>query len=265
MKNLILIKLGGSAITHKNKVKSANLKIIRQLAKEISMAQTKTKDLLIIGHGQGSFAHIPAAKYKTKDGMVNKNSPLGLTLVRKECIELNNIILKELLDAQIPAFCIEAHSTITTKNKKLKTIFIEPYLNALKFGLVPVVYGDTPTDEKIGWTIFSTEQILNILATKLKKTYKPKLIVEVGLTEGVLNKNKKTIARINKSNYPTVQNLIGKSEAKDVTGGMSHKVEEALKLASSGIPTIIISSKAGNLEKVILGQKVSGTLITNKP
>lgn len=262
MQNLILIKLGGSAITDKTKRKVANLKVINQLTKEIARARQKTNDLILIAHGQGSFAHVPAKKYRTKEGNINKNSAYGAALVRQECIELNSIVLYSLINAGLPAVTYEPNTFLIAKSKKLKALFSEPIAAALKSGLIPVVYGDVITDEKIGWTIFSGEEILNILALKLKPSFKPKLIIEVGLTEGFLDENGQTISQITSKNYKSIAKLLKGSHGTDVTGGMQLKVKEALSIAKKGIPTILISSRPGNLHKAILNTSVPGTKIS---
>lgn len=256
MKNLILIKLGGSVITDKSSRKKANLAVINQLAREIAVARKKTADLIVVAHGQGSFAHVPAKKYRTIEGNINKNSAYGASLVRQECLELNSIVLNSLLKAGLPAVTFEPAAFISP------TPLTSPITLALKNGLIPVVYGDVVMDQKTGWTIFSGEKVLNILALKLKDHgFKPTMIIEVGLTNGVYDLEGNTIAQINDSNYKSVESLLGKSHGTDVTGGMRHKVEEALAVAKDGIPTLLISAKFGNLRKAISGQKILGTLI----
>ncbi|MDP2632857.1 MAG: isopentenyl phosphate kinase [Candidatus Curtissbacteria bacterium] len=261
MQNLILIKLGGSTITDKSKRKGANLKIINQLAREIESAREKTRDLIIIGHGQGSYAHVPAKKYQTKKGNIHKNSDIGLAKVRLECLELNSIVIDRLITAGIPAVTFEPHSFLLSINGSLSKIFVAPIVNALGVNLVPVVYGDAIQDEKIGWTIFSGEQILNLLALNLKNQFKIKTVIEVGNTNGVLDKVGKIITQINAKNFKSVEKYISGSSATDVTGGMEHKVKEALVLAQKGIHTQLISAKTGNLSNAILGRNASGTWI----
>ena len=71
-KQLILIKLGGSLITDKNR---AFMQKDRSSVgcQEIKVSLSDKFDL-IIGHGSGSFGHVVASKYQTQDGIVNKNS-----------------------------------------------------------------------------------------------------------------------------------------------------------------------------------------------
>jgi len=49
---------------------------------------------------------------------------------------------------------------------------------------------------------------------------------------------------------------------KDVTGGMLHKIEDALIMASLGTETLLINGNRKNeLTNALLGKKVEGTLI----
>ncbi len=262
MKNLILIKLGGSTITDKHTRKKANFEKIRQLAKEVSEARSESEDLIVISHGQGSFAHFPAHEYKTKDGFINKDSPIGLAKVRQDCIELNLIVISALISCGIPAVTIEPFSTMTTKNKKLDQVFLQPLTNLLNRNVVPVVYGDTLSDSEIGCTIYSGETILNILALKLKEeNFNPKMIIEVGKTDGVYDEKGSTISEISDHNIQEVRKILKEFDGIDVTGGMVHKVEEAMLLSKQQIPTLLISSAKNHLKKAILNKKVKGTWI----
>jgi isopentenyl phosphate kinase len=65
--DLIFLKIGGSLIT-KRKPYTLNLKKIKEIAKEIVSLRRKYKFRLLIGNGAGSFAHVSAKKFKTKEG-----------------------------------------------------------------------------------------------------------------------------------------------------------------------------------------------------
>lgn len=261
-KQVILIKLGGSVITDKDQIKSANIPKIKQLSKEIFEANKKNEDLIILGHGGGSFPHPPAQKYQTINGFINQKGPYGLAEVRQACLELNLIVISELLRAGLPAVSLAPFNFLTTSKKKVWKIFLDPLTNMLKFQIMPVIFGDAISDDSIGCTIYSTETILNILASKLPSFgYKPKLVIEIGKTKGVYGKNGKIIPEINQNNFAKTQLQLSGSESTDVTGGMVHKVQEAYDLAKKGVPTLIISADQGNLKKAILGQKVEGTWI----
>ena len=58
-KMMILIKLGGSVITDKNRPLTARLDVVQRLAYEIAACEEK----VVLIHGGGSFGHIKAAEH----------------------------------------------------------------------------------------------------------------------------------------------------------------------------------------------------------
>lgn len=135
---------------------------------------------------------------------------------------------------------------------------MEPIKNYLKNNLVPVVFGDVVVDLKKGCTILSTEKIFS----HLTKNLKPEKIILMSRVEGVYDLKKRIIPEINKYNFPEIKKFLKGAEKIDVTGGMLHKVMEAIEIAKNGIEVNIIGGKRGNLEKCLKDKRV-GTKIKN--
>ena len=230
MKNLILVKLGGSVITDKSKPFTARNDVIKKLAKEIIKLKNKNTDL-IVGHGQGSFAHIPASKYKTQMGIVDNKSIFGFAVVSEMAKRPNTILTQEFLKLKIPVVSFSPMSFIYTKKTKTKKILINHIKKAMDIGLIPVIYGDVILDEtKRGFCIYSGEATLDLLAKKLSKFYKKIKIIYYTDTNGVYDNNGKTISLITPKNFKSIEKYLTGSSKTDVTGGMIHKVEESLQL-----------------------------------
>ncbi|HBA91193.1 MAG TPA: hypothetical protein DCZ08_05345, partial [Anaerolineaceae bacterium] len=67
---ITFLKLGGSLITDKSTPRKADMDVIRRLAAEIRTAQKELPQLrLLLGHGSGSFGHVPAREYNTRNGV----------------------------------------------------------------------------------------------------------------------------------------------------------------------------------------------------
>lgn len=262
MKNLILVKLGGSVITDKKKDYTLREANILRLGREIKSALRTAKCKIIIGHGAGSFAHVPAHKYKTKEGLINKDSLYGMSVTEDAARKLNSIVIKDFLSLGLPVFSFSPASFLISDAKVYGKSYLDPIKKALQIGIVPVVYGDVILDKVRGCTIFSTEKILSILAHELKGEYRIRIVYATD-TDGVYNEKGKTVKTINSGNFGSVKKSIQGSGAVDVTGGMLHKVEEALALVEkTGISTQIINGTRKNeLKKVILGKKVVSTTI----
>ncbi len=223
MKDLVLIKLGGSVITDKSKPFTARLDVIDRLARRIKNKYISRDFDLIVGHGGGSFPHVPAAKYQTQKGIVNDKSVWGFCLTADAAIQINRIVLARLLKYKIPAVSFAPLSFITQKS--VSTMHIQ---KALQIGIVPVVYGDLVMNEKQGFQIYSGEKTLDVLANKLRKNYKKVTIIYYTDTFGVYDNKGKTIPVITPSNYLSIKKFLVGSSHTDVTGGMLHKVEESL-------------------------------------
>lgn len=263
MKELILIKLGGSLITDKNKPFTQNQEVTRRVCQEIHQAKTKTDIKFLVGHGGGSYPHTPASKFQTHLGIINGRSLRGIAEVQDAASRLNRIVVKEFLKAGENAISISPSSCMLTKDGFVKEGYLRTIFKFLDFGLLPVIYGDVVLDTKKGCAILSTERILNFLAKNSPKfSYKVIKIIHTGDTNGVYDHKGKTISVITPDSFKEFQRAIRASGATDVTGGMLHKVKESLEIAQLGISSLIINGKTpGNLNKAILGKEVKGSLI----
>lgn len=259
MRELLLVKLGGSVITDKRREYFARKEEISRLAKEIKSAIKLTQTKIIIGHGAGSFAHIPAARYQTKEGIINKDSLYGMAITEDAARKLNMILVENFLKIGLPVFSFSPASFLLSDAKSYSKAYLDPIKKALELGIIPIVYGDVIIDKKIGCTIFSTEKILSILADNFKKDYKIRIIYVTDV-DGVYDQDGKTIPVISSRNFNQLKSSIMGAKGVDVTGGMLHKVEESLDLAEkTGIETLIVNGNdPGKFMDAVLGKEEKG-------
>lgn len=263
MNNLTLIKLGGSLITDKNKPFVEKRSAISRLAKEIKSAQERSGELILVGHGGGSYPHVPAKKFRTAEGIINDSSYEGISKVQDAASRLNRIVVEMFIKNKLNAVSLPPSAFMVSDGGKPKKGFIDPFLHLLKHKMLPVTYGDISFDEKMGVCIASTEKVLGFLAKRLAEANKITKIIYCGITNGVYDEKGTTIPTINSSNFKDVKKKIGGSVGIDVTGGMIHKVEEGLRLAKDLNVSILIinGAKKDNLKKAVLGSKVKATTI----
>jgi isopentenyl phosphate kinase len=269
LSELVLLKLGGSVITDKTQPFTARTDVIERLAAEIKNALDERGDdlQLIIGHGSGSFGHEVAAKYQTHQGVVGADSWLGFAEVAAVAAELNNIVMKILRQAGVPAIKFQPSASTRTRGEQLMYFETFPIKEVLNHGLTPVVYGDVSVDAAQGMSIVSTEKLFDNLARELS----PNRIILAGQVDGVYDKdplkyaNAELIEDIDRSNWEEVESKLGGSHGVDVTGGMFTKVREMyrLTLAMPPMQAVIISAEEpGHVEAVLKGQMVNwGTVI----
>ena len=243
---MILIKLGGSIITNKEKPLSARRKTIGNILNQIK----RIREPMILVHGGGSYGHYWSVKYDmhTKPA---KYDMRGVSIVKNSMIDLNKIILDSAVKNRINAYCLPP-TDFMNGNKPIKNKILT--INEIaKSGLTPVTYGDALWFGKKKSYILSGDIIMTVIG----KILKPRLSVFVLDVDGVYSntKSKKLIHDFKKEKPIIRKNKI------DVTGGMTRKITEATNMSKSGLKVFFVN---GNKPKRILdavsGKKFEGTI-----
>ena len=265
MANLIFLKLGGSLITNKEVPRTARKEVIEHLVGEIATSCQANPDLrLVLGHGSGSFGHVPAKKYDTRQGVISPQGWRGFAEVWYEAATLNHLVLDFLHAAGLPGVSFPVSGGVTAQDGCVAAWNLTPLRAALENDLLPVVHGDVVFDTVRGGTILSTEDIFVHLARQLQ----PKRILLAGIDQGVFADYpacQHLIPEITPANWEIVAPALGGSAATDVTGGMASKVRQMLDLAIE-IPELEISifngGQPGNLAAALQGKTLGTRIIS---
>jgi isopentenyl phosphate kinase len=265
MSDLIFLKLGGSLITDKHTPHTALPVVLSRLSQEISVAFRSRPGLkLLIGHGSGSFGHIPASQYGTRMGVHTPAEWQGFAEVWREARALNQIVIEALATAGLPVIALPPSAAVLAADGQVANWDLAPLQAALAAGLLPVINGDTVFDTTRGGTILSTEELFFHLARRML----PQRILLAGIERGVWEDfpaRTRLIDTITPASYAQTAHSLGASAAVDVTGGMLAKVRTMLALVNEqpGLHIEIFSgSLPGLLARALAGQKV-GTCICN--
>ncbi len=261
-----LIKLGGSIITNKEVPMSLRKDVLKRLVREIATAMKAFPDeYFVVGHGQGSFGHVPAVKYETMNGFINDESRMGMAIVQDTAEQLNRIVVKEFIEQSIPAVSLHPSNSLVTKNRKADKYFVDVFEQYMRKGMLPVTGGDVIVDEVQGCTIWSTEEVLSFFAkTFQEKGWKVKQIIHVVEVDGVYDEQKHVIPLITKKNWEEVKKAVVSTKGFDVTGGMNLKIQESIDLAELHISSKILSGlKKDNLLNALTQKEWIGTEITS--
>ena len=260
---LVFLKLGGSLITVKDRPHTAKVETIQRLAGEIAAAKEIQPDLhLLLGHGSGSFGHIPAQRYGTRRGVHTAEQWHGFIEVWREATVLNRIVMDALAKAGLPAISFPPSASLSASNGQTTDWNLEPLISALRAGLLPVIYGDVIFDRELGGTIFSTEDLFSALALELK----PQRILLAGIEPGVWSDYptcKVLIEQVTPVTFPQIEASLSGSAAPDVTGGMASKVREMLALVEAvpGLEVQIFSGEeVGTVTRTLTGE-AAGTAV----
>ena len=264
MKKLIFIKIGGGLLADKKRRFFLNEEVIRIFSKQLKEVISSFPNFsFILGNGAGSFGHLPAVEYKIKGKLRSTSQIFGACFTHKKVVELNQILVENLLQQEIRAFIFTPGSFLFSKKNKIKSSFAVPIFKSLEKKVTPVVFGDVVVDEQFNFSIFSTEKIFEFLIqAAVKEGIGIERVIFLGKFKGVCDSKGRVISEITSKNYCKILEYIEKSEGKDITGGMRHKVESALKLASKGIKVNIVgfSKKENVIVRVLKGEMI-GTCV----
>ena len=257
----IVLKLGGSVITEKNKVATANLDAIERLAGEI--AQSKVTNLILV-HGGGSFGHPIAKKYNLSEGYTTPSQVIGFSETHLAMTQLNSLVIEALIKHNVNAVVVQPSSCVVTKAGRIQRMELTPINRMLKMGLVPVLYGDAVLDLENGFSILSGDQLVSSLAINFDAS---KIIIG-GDVDGIYTADPKSNPSANLISCVTLEELKSKkyeiegSKATDVTGGMLGKIHELVPAISQSIPALLVNaSKPWRVYKALNGEEVIGTII----
>lgn len=243
---MILIKLGGSIITNKEKSLTARKSTIDKIAKSLR----KLNEVFVVVHGGGSFGHYWSVKYNMHTRPA-RYSQHGVAIVKNSMVSLNKIILDSFLKNRLNPYCLPPTDFMAGDRPVIKKV--KEIEKIAKSNLVPVTFGDALWYGKKKSYILSGDKIMTILA----KTLRPRLSIFVLNVDGVFSdlKTRNLIYEM-KSQKPQVSKI-----AMDVTGGMRRKIEEATRISRLGLDVFFVNgNKPQRIVDAIKRKKFEGTL-----
>ncbi len=239
-----VLKLGGSLITEKTERETVDEAGLARAASAIGDADVT--DLVLI-HGGGSFGHFTAEDH----GVSSSDGTTDATAIRDihaAMGRLNRAVLTALGEAGVPAVPVRPFSAGYRPDAGSVWHASEQIEAMLAEGFVPVLHGDVFTTAGAGATIVSGDELVVSMAESLDAD-------SVGLcasVEGVLDEEGEVISEID--DFETVADVLGGSEATDVTGGMAAKVSALLELDApsrifdlDGLPAFLAGGEPGTL------------------
>ena len=217
-----VVKLGGSVITDKDRAEALDGPALADAASAI--ADAAASDLVIV-HGGGSFGHHNASEHGVSktDG---SNDAAAAVEIHGAMKTLNDFVLSRLHDRGVPAVPVHPFSAARRDREARLTFATEQVETMLGEGFVPVLHGDVVAHEGEGVTILSGDEVVTAVARGVDAD-------RVGFCStvpGVLDGDEDVIPEIR--SYDEVADVLGGSDATDVTGGMAGKVRALLDLGA---------------------------------
>jgi isopentenyl phosphate kinase len=220
----VLLKLGGSVVTHKRGDGAIDHAAISTIAAELREAGFAGA----IVHGAGSCGHPEARRYGLAQG-ADRSTRTGIPVTHEAVVSLNRVVVAALRAEGLDAVGIPPLAACTADAGRIASFEEEPLRILLDLGAVPVLHGDVVMDRATGTCIISGDQLVSYLAPRLG-------LRRVGLVTdvpGVLGPGGTVVPRVARTD--TEDLILGASATTDVTGGMRGKVAELLNLADQGV------------------------------
>lgn len=267
---MLLIKLGGSVITNKDRECTFLPKRTRRLVEELRYLD----EPMILTHGGGSFGHKKASYYRLKEGLLKVlkgteiDQVLGFGEVQKDMRELNNMVLDMMTKVEMRAISVPTASVVTFSGGKMSRVDFKLFDKALALGAIPVAFGDVVFDTKLKFTICSADDLMVGLAKK----YKPTRVVFVTDVDGLfaedpdVNLHAPLVREIRSpKDVPKMVKDKKKKGDRDVTGDMASKTKAALEIASMGIEVWFVNGCVEDrMSSALKGYEVVGTRFAPK-
>ncbi|MCS7125436.1 MAG: isopentenyl phosphate kinase [Aigarchaeota archaeon] len=254
MKELVILKLGGSLITEKDKPFSLRREVIEGIGRELKEVSSSS---LIIVHGGGSYAHPVAKRYKVFEGHRSLEHLKGFIETAKVVRQLNNEVVEILVSSGFPCIGIPASTFIITKGGRIVTCNLDPFFSALELGVTPVTCGDAVFDREMKFTILSGDTIASYLSIRLKAR---RLIYALDVDGVYIRDRVSGEIKLAERLTPGMPIELFKTFEEDVTGGIIRKIEEGFTAVENGVEVILINGlDRGKIRSAILGEEVIGT------
>ncbi|MFX1315395.1 MAG: type 2 isopentenyl-diphosphate Delta-isomerase [Promethearchaeota archaeon] len=259
---IILLKLGGSLLTDKNRPFSIRENVLRNVIQQIIDAKKK----IILIHGGGSFGHPLAKKFNISNGIDPSiaNQILGLVETHQSMNKFSSHIINLFLEKNYPVLSFQASSIFIKDSQIISTYSIDIIETALDLNILPILYGDIILDKQGSFSIISGDRIILELCENLNKYCVSKVIFTME-TDGlyIKDKNEKEVLVTECSSNELEDLELAKLEQKiDVTGGIKGKIDSIKEICRYNIPVQIINGlEKENIRKALNGQNIKCTEI----
>lgn len=262
LRGVLIVKLGGSAITRKDRVFSLRDDVLEIVASQLRELVKVDKENVIVIHGGGSFGHPVALAYFINRGYTCKEQLIGYSKVKRAMFILHLKIFEKLLEYGVPVAPFSPSSFVLMRKGIPISFVVDPIRETLKLGLVPLIHGDVVMDVDLGFYIISGDQLAFELASRLpvKKVVFGTDVKGVYTEDPKVNKKAELIRVVRAMDKIYIKT--SGEKVIDVTGGILKKLSYAIALARMGIPVIIGDiTEEGGLLKLVKGIEKECTTI----
>lgn len=264
MRDLILMKIGGSVCTEKGRGRfRVRTQAIGRIACEIAEARKGREFRLLLVNGAGPFGHVNVVDYDINNGLESPRDFEGFVKTVCDCAYLNHKVSDTLRKKGLPAYPFPSSSVIVQSDKRIVSFCLDVVKGLWQSNpdIIPVMNGTMVSDLKLKGSVVSGDRPIEYLAERLA----PKLVVFATDVDGIYtadprkDRKARLIGSISKDEFSELRFGIEGSSSTDVTGGMLRKIERLVEL---GTRTLVLNGNVpGRVRDALLGGEVKGTVI----
>src|SRR5712692_1270344 len=258
---MLLVKLGGSVLTDKARLRTARPAAIRRLAGELaSVAQP-----LLIVHGAGSYGHILASRYRLSAGGSSSAKRTAAARVQADVRALNHIVVDALNRVGFASIPIPPAAVLSLDDGRVSTIDLTPFLEFSSMGFTPVTFGDVVRDLRRGFSVCSGD----LMMVELARAFRPKRAVFAADVDGLFTadpKRRKHARLLDVVGPKDLAQIEFSAPRTDVTGSIEGKLHRMVEIADHVDECLIVNGNVKNrVRDALRGMRVVGTRIVRGP
>ncbi len=256
-----LVKLGGSVLTDKARLRTARPAAIRRLAGELaSVAQP-----LLIVHGAGSYGHILASRYRLNAGGSSSAKRTAAARVQADVRALNHLVIDALNRVGFASVPIPPAAVLSLDDGRVSTIDLTPFLEFSSMGFTPVTFGDVVRDLRRGFSVCSGD----LMMAELARAFRPKRAVFAADVDGLFTadpKRRKHARLLDVVGPKDLAQIEFSAPRTDVTGSIEGKLHRMVEIADHVDECLIVNGNVKNrVRDALRGKRVVGTRIVRGP
>jgi len=260
----IIIKLGGSILTHKKKSGFLRLVALKRITKEISEAFVLSPRPLIIITGAGGVAHALAKRFNLAQDILSTKNIHGAIATHMAVKKVQNSTGQNLAYHGLKVKILQTHNFFIYTNNNLRLENLHIIKDYLINGITPILCGDLIHHPKKNLTVLSGDTIAMILAKALSANE----VIFASDIDGIYQ----TPPSPNRPKQKPIPSFTTKKLKKfladyasftgnDVTGELIGKLRNILKKPPTTSVSIINGLKPQRIKSALMGE-IIGSKIT---
>ncbi len=259
---MLLVKLGGSVLTDKARLRTPRQAAIRRLAQELAAVRQP----LLVVHGAGSYGHILARKHKLNEGGMTSARRAAAARVQADVKDLDGLVVAALIRAGVAAVPIAPSTVLSLDDGRVSSMDLTSFLEFSSMGFTPVTFGDVVRDLHRGFSVCSGD----LMMLELARSFHPERAVFVADVDGLFTADPKRhqgaqfLETVRPDDLKRIE--FAAVSRTDVTGSIEGKVRRMFEIADHVGDCLIVNGNVKNrVRDALRGRRVVGTRVTRGP